>query len=83
MGEKYCGSSSYLWRFSHFPLFCDHQDTGWRQTVDWKQLCATLEDILEAAGPRRCEPGRRGEGGRGREIIDSDAGSNGPWYDET
>ena len=27
MGGKYCGNSSYLWRFSHLILFCVHQDT--------------------------------------------------------
>ena len=27
MGEEYFGDSSYLWRSSHFLLFCDHKDT--------------------------------------------------------
>ena len=32
----------------------------------------------------RCwESGRRGEGGEGREVYESDAGRNGPWYADT
>ena len=38
----------------------------------------TLEEILAAARAHCWEYGRRGEGGEGREVEDSDTGNNGP-----
>ena len=40
----------------------------------------TLEEILVVERERCLESGRSGEGGGVREVADSDAGSNGPWY---
>ena len=55
-------------------------ETWWRQTAAWNQMSATLEHILAAARARRWESGRRGEVGGGREVAESDAWSDGPWY---
>ena len=52
----------------------------WRKTASQKQLNVALEDILALPRARRCESGRRGEGGGGREVAESDAGSDGPRY---
>ena len=48
--------------------------------MSWKQLSATLEDILAATRARRWESGMRSEGGGGREVAESDAGIDGPQY---
>ena len=54
----------------------------WKQkTAAWKQMSATLEDILAVARARRLESDRNGEGGGGIEVAESDAGSDEPWYD--
>ena len=52
----------------------------WWQTSARKQLSATLEDILAAPSARRWKSGRRGKVKRGREVVDSDTGSNGYRY---
>ena len=49
--------------------------------ADRKQMSATLEEILAASMARNWEYGRRGDGGGGREVAESDAGSNGTWYE--
>ena len=56
------------------------RELWWRQTADQKYLCATLKDISLDARARRWEYGRRGEVGGGREVAESDAGSDGPLY---
>ena len=55
----------------------------WRQTASWKHLSETLEETLEAARAQRWESGKCGEDGVGREVAESDAGSNRPWYSGT
>ena len=59
------------------------QEPWWRQPVARKQLIVMLEDILAAARERCWGSGRRGKGGGGREVAESNAGSNGIMYDET
>ena len=51
-------------------------------------MSAMLEDILAAERARCWESGRRGEGGGGeggggREVAESNAGRDGPWYTGT
>ena len=46
-------------------------------------MSATLEDILAAARARHWVSGRCGEGRGGREVAESDAGSDGPWCSGT
>ena len=53
----------------------------WWETAARKQLNAKLEDILVAARAWRWGSGRRGEGGEGRKVLESDAGSELYWYD--
>ena len=45
-------------------------------------MSVTLEDILAVARERCLEAIRHeeGKGGGGREVTESDAGSDGPWY---
>ena len=45
-------------------------------------MSTTLKYISESARERCWKPGRRGEGGGGREVAESesDAGRNVPWY---
>ena len=52
----------------------------WRQTAARKHLIETLEDILEVARARCWESGRCGKGGGGREVAESDVGSDRSWY---
>ena len=61
------------------------REPWWRKTVDQKQLSATLKEILAAARARHWKSGRRGEGGGGRDVAESesDAGSDGPQYSGT
>ena len=56
------------------------REPWWRQTAARKQLSVTLEDILVVTRVWRWESGRRGGGRGGREVAESDTGSNGPWY---
>ena len=55
----------------------------WTQTSAQKNLSETLEDILETSRERRWESRRRGKGGGGSEVEESDSGIKGPWYDGT
>ena len=61
------------------------RETWWRQTADSKQLNDTLKDIFMEARDWRRKSGRRGKGGGGKDVADSEsnAGSDGPWYDGT
>ena len=59
------------------------RDPRWKKTTGRKQLSATLEEILAAVRARHWESIRSGEGGGGREVVESDTGSDGPWYDGT
>ena len=52
----------------------------WWQRAARKQLSVMLEYILETARARRWEYGRRSKGGGGREVVESDAGRDGPRY---
>ena len=52
----------------------------WRQMEAWKQLSATLEEILVTARSRRWESDRGGEGRGGREVAEYGAKIDGPWY---
>ena len=52
----------------------------WRKTAAWKELSTRLEEISAAERARRWEYGRRGKGGRDREVVESDAGSDGTRY---
>ena len=56
------------------------RETWWRQTAARKELSATLYDISAAARERCWESSSRGEGGGGRDVVESYAGSNGPKY---
>ena len=58
------------------------RDLWRRQTAYWKQLSATLEDILAAARAQRWGFIRSSEGRGVREVAESNAGSNGPRYFE-
>ena len=51
--------------------------------MSWKQLSATLEDIVVAARAWRSESGRSVKGGEGREVADYDSGIDGPRYSGT
>ena len=55
-----------------------HQDPWRQQTTARKQLRATLKEILAPARERHWKSGRRGEGGGGREVADSESGA---WND--
>ena len=56
------------------------REPWWRQTAARKQLSVTLEDILVVTRARHWESGRSGEVGGGREVAESCAGSDRPWY---
>ena len=56
------------------------REPWWRKTAARKQLSATLEEILAEARARRWEFRRNGEDGGCREVAESDAGSDRPWY---
>ena len=45
MGDKYCGKSLYLWRYSHFPTFFVHKDTEFE----------LFEMKIGGAGPMFCD----------------------------
>ena len=55
-------------------------ETWWQKTAARKHLSATSEYILTVTSAWRWESGRRGEGGGGREVAESDTGGDGPWY---
>ena len=56
------------------------RELWWYKMAAWKLLSATLDEMLEEARAWSCESGRRGGGGRGREVAESDAGRDGPRY---
>ena len=55
---------------------------SWKM-ADRKKLSAGLIENLAAARARRWESGRRDKGRIGREVAESDEGSERPWYVET
>ena len=56
------------------------RDLWRRQTAYWKQLSATLEDILAAARAQRWGSIRSSEGRGVREVAEYDSGIDGPLH---
>ena len=59
------------------------REPWWQKNADQNQLSETLEDILTAERARHWKSGKCGEGGRGREVVESDTGRDGPRYSGT
>ena len=64
MGKNKCGNSSYLWSYSHFLLFCNHQDT--ESDPQEIEICVALtifnqKYIKGSIGKRYPNPGKAEE----------------------